>query len=189
MSDCFLLPVVGGDLKVPIVMGEEVRYVNLDYAASAPALAVVADHLTRVLPLYASVHRGAGYASQISTSAYENARVVVGEFVGARQNDEVIFTRNTTDALNLLASIVPGETVLLDIEHHANLLPWAENGGRVVVSAGTIAETLRLVDAELSRRPAALLTVTGASNVPRLLRSQDLRAVRRRGTRWSCRLA
>jgi len=164
MSDCALLPVVGGDLQVPLVDGSHTRYINLDYAASAPALQVVADHLVELMPFYASVHRGAGYASQVSTSAYENARVIVGQFVGARLNDEVIFTRNTTDALNLLASIVPGETVYLDIEHHANLLPWASSG-RVVRSADTIAETLDLVRAELARTPAALLAVTGASNV------------------------
>lgn len=141
------------------------RYTNLDYAASAPALEVVAKHVTEALPLYASVHRGAGYASQVSTSAYEHARVVVGQFVGARTDDHVIFTRNTTDSLNLLASIVPGDTVFLDIEHHANLLPWNTAKGRVVRAGDTIAETLELVKAELARTPAALLAVTGASNV------------------------
>ncbi|MCU1470339.1 MAG: csd 1 [Glaciihabitans sp.] len=165
MDDCSLLPVIGRDLRVPLVMGGEANYTNLDYAASTPALAVVAQHVTDILPLYASVHRGAGYPSQVSTGAYESARVVVGDFVGARPSDEVIFTRNTTDALNLLASVVPGETVVLDIEHHANLLPWTVTDARVVVSAASIAETLLLVDAELARRPAALLTVTGASNV------------------------
>ncbi|MCU1508454.1 MAG: putative cysteine desulfurase [Glaciihabitans sp.] len=165
MSDCALLPVVGGDLRVPLVTGSETRYTNLDYAASSPALESVAQHITEILPLYASVHRGAGYASQVSTSAYENARVVVGQFVDARPTDEVIFTRNTTDSLNLLASIVPGETVFLDIEHHANLLPWSGSGGRVVLAADTIAETLERVDAELARSHAALLAVTGASNV------------------------
>ena len=165
MSDCALLPVIGGDLFVPLVMGGETRYKNLDYAASAPALAVVAQHVTDVLPLYASVHRGAGYASQVSTGAYECARAVVGDFVGARPRDEVIFTRNTTDSLNLLASIVPGETVVLDIEHHANLLPWVAADARVVTAGDTIAATLLAVETELARRPAALLTVTGASNV------------------------
>jgi selenocysteine lyase/cysteine desulfurase len=165
MSDSALLPVIGGDLRVPLVDGSEVRYTNLDYAASAPALEVVGKHVIEMLPLYASVHRGAGYASQVSTSAYENARVVVGEFVGARPNDEVIFTRNTTDSLNLLASIVPGDTVVLDIEHHANLLPWLARDARVVKAGATIAETIELVRVELARKPAALLTVTGASNV------------------------
>ncbi|MET0977008.1 MAG: aminotransferase class V-fold PLP-dependent enzyme [Leifsonia sp.] len=160
-----LLPVIGAELEVPLVSGSSSRYVNLDYAASAPALSVVAEHVTELLPLYASVHRGAGYASQVSTSVYESARSIVGDFVGARDGDVVVFTRNTTDALGLLASAVPGETVLLDIEHHANLLPWQASSARIVLSADTIAETLERLDAELARRPAALVTITGASNV------------------------
>ncbi len=150
---------------MPLVDGSSTRYVNLDYAASTPALASVAAHLGDVLPLYASVHRGAGYASQVSTSAYEGARSVVGDFVGAREGDHVIFTRNTTDSLNLLAGIVQGETVLLDIEHHANLLPWTQTTGRIVAAGATLEETLDRVGTELAARPAALLTVTGASNV------------------------
>ena len=59
-ADCPLLPVIGGDLQVPLVDGSHTRYVNLDYAASSPALEVVARHVSDVLPLYASVHRGAG---------------------------------------------------------------------------------------------------------------------------------
>ncbi|HEY2556498.1 MAG TPA: aminotransferase class V-fold PLP-dependent enzyme [Diaminobutyricibacter sp.] len=164
-ADCPLLPVIGGDLQVPLVDGSEARYVNLDYAASSPALEAVARHVTDVLPLYASVHRGAGYASQVSTAAYEHARRVVGDFVGARQDDLVIFTRNTTDSINLLASVVPGETVVLDIEHHANLLPWVKTNARIVKAGDTLEETLKRVDAELASRPAALLAVTGASNV------------------------
>lgn len=168
LSDCALLPVVGGDLTVPLVSGDHARAVNLDYAASAPALESVAAHLSTVLPYYSSVHRGAGYASQVSTAAYEHARQIVGNFVGARTGDNVVFTRNTTDALGLLATAVPGDTVLLDIEHHANLLPWTdrtEHDTRIVQAAPTIAETLIAVEAELKARPAALLTVTGASNV------------------------
>ena len=185
MSDCSLLPVIGRDLSVPLAMGGQATYTNLDYAASAPALAVVAQHVSDILPLYASVHRGAGYASQVSTGAYESARVVVGEFVGARPNDEVIFTRNTTDSLNLLASVVPGETVVLDIEHHANLLPWIAKDARIVPAADTIAETLKLVEDELDRRPAALLAVTGASNVTgELLPLRELSTIaHRRGAR------
>jgi Selenocysteine lyase len=164
-ADCPLLPVVGAELTVPLIDGSTSRYVNLDYAASAPALESVARHLTEVLPLYASVHRGAGYASQVSTAAYENARGVVGRFVGARSDDLVIFTRNTTDSLNLLSRVVPGETVYLDIEHHANLLPWSAGNGRLLAAGATVEETLRLADDELAARPAALLAVTGASNV------------------------
>lgn len=162
-----LLPVVGGDLTVPLVDGSSARYANLDYAASAPSLEDVAAHVATALPYYASVHRGAGYASQVSTRLYEGARARVARFVGARPDDVVVFTRNTTDALNVLAGCVPedGEVVVLDIEHHANLLPWQGRAHRVVESAGTLERTVARIEAELARRPAALLAVTGASNV------------------------
>ena len=65
---------IGAELEVPLVTGDRVRYANLDLAASAPALAGVADHVTELLPFYASVHRGAGYASQVCTTVLEQAR-------------------------------------------------------------------------------------------------------------------
>jgi selenocysteine lyase/cysteine desulfurase/glyoxylase-like metal-dependent hydrolase (beta-lactamase superfamily II)/rhodanese-related sulfurtransferase len=160
-----VLPLVGADLQVPVLGGGERRYINLDYAASTPALERVIRHISEVLPYYASVHRGAGYASQVSTAAYENARRTVGDIVGAGDDDVVVFTRNTTDGLNLLASVVPGDTVVLDIEHHADLLPWQARRARVVEAARTVAETLERLERELLSAPAALLAVTGASNV------------------------
>jgi selenocysteine lyase/cysteine desulfurase len=160
-----LVPVVGAALRVPLVHGGQARYANLDYAASAPALEQVAARVSELLPLYASVHRGAGYASLVCTAAYESARSGVASFIGARDDDVVIFTRNTTDALNLLAAAAPGPVVCLDIEHHANLLPWQRRGGRVVTAESTVAATIEAIRTELSRRPAALLAVTGASNV------------------------
>jgi selenocysteine lyase/cysteine desulfurase len=155
--------VSGADLDVPLLDGRTVRYANFDYAASAPALEAVTDAVRNALPYYASVHRGAGYPSQVSTQAYEDARATVGDFVGARDTDVVVFTRNTTDSLNLLARCVPGDTVVLDIEHHATLLPW--HGRRVVKAADSFDETCRRLIAELWSKPAALLAVTGASNV------------------------
>ena len=103
-----LLPVVGGSTTVPLVDGSQRVYANLDYAASAPALEAVAARVTEVLPLYASVHRGAGYLSQVSTALYESARQTVARFVDARPDDVAIITRNTTDSLNLLAGVRPG---------------------------------------------------------------------------------
>ena len=133
---------MGAELQAPLVDGTAVRYVNLDYAASTPALQQVNDYVQSVLPYYASVHRGAGYASQISTSLYENARRTVRNFVGGREDDAVIFTRNTTDSLNLLAGCLPedGEVLYLDVEHHANLLPWLQLPHRGLVAAYLSAE-------------------------------------------------
>lgn len=168
-----LLPVVGSDTLVPLVDGRSVPYANLDVAASAPALRAVADRVAEVLPLYASVHRGAGYLSQVSTALYEAARARIGEFVGAREGDVTVVTRNTTDSLNLLAGCVPanpdgtpGRVLVLDVEHHANLLPWQRTGGATVLAGGaSVAETLSGLRTELARFDYALLAVTGASNV------------------------
>ena len=66
---------------VPLVQGGTVPYANLDYAASAPALQSVADAVSNLLPLYSSVHRGAGYLSQLCTNVYESARADVASFV------------------------------------------------------------------------------------------------------------
>jgi selenocysteine lyase/cysteine desulfurase len=160
-----LCRVVGAELPVPIVTGGTLPYANLDYAASAPALAEVAEHVATVLPYYASVHRGAGYASQVSTALLENARACVGRFVDARPDDVVVFVRNTTDALNLLASAVDGSVLYLDIEHHANLVTWQRQGHVALEAAPTIRETLSDLDAALAATPTALVAITGASNV------------------------
>ena len=172
-AETALLPVVGGSTRVPLVDGRSVPYANLDYAASAPALESVAARVVEVLPLYASVHRGAGYLSQVSTALYEASRSTVARFVGARPDDVAVITRNTTDALNLLAGCVPdgGRVLVLDVEHHANLLPWVRSvrgSGRtatILPSAPTVGETLTALRDELARQPYALVTVTGASNV------------------------
>jgi selenocysteine lyase/cysteine desulfurase len=159
------LPAVCAVPRVPLVTGESVRYANLDLAASAPPLRSVVDHVAELLPYYASVHRGAGYSSQVSTSVLERARDTVGRFLGARADDVVVFTRNTTDALNLLAGAVPGPVLALDSEHHANLLPWLTGPHRVLPAAPTIAQTLRDLRAALAATPVALVTVAGAGNV------------------------
>ncbi|MGW4118853.1 aminotransferase class V-fold PLP-dependent enzyme [Nocardia sp. NPDC004711] len=160
-----LADVSGCDLRVPLVQGGTAGYANFDYAASAPALRQVTDRVSDLLPYYASVHRGAGYASRVSTDCYESARGSVARFLNAAEDQVVVFTRNTTDSLNLLAACVPGDTVVLDVEHHANLLPWTRRGRRVVPVADTIEETIQRLVAELCSKPAALLAVTGASNV------------------------
>jgi selenocysteine lyase/cysteine desulfurase len=162
-----LLPTVGRDTRTPLVTGGDVVLAGLDNAATAPALQAVADHVVSVLPYYGSVHRGAGLTSRVSTDLYEAARAELGRFVGAREDDVVVITRNTTDALTLLAHSLPtgASVVHLDVEHHANILPWRGHHARVVVGAATVGETLEALEAELRRHPTALLAVTGASNV------------------------
>ncbi|WP_407344838.1 aminotransferase class V-fold PLP-dependent enzyme [Pengzhenrongella phosphoraccumulans] len=166
-ADGALLPVVGAATRVPLVDGTTRTYANLDYAASAPALESVAARVTEVLPLYASVHRGAGYLSQVSTALYEASRQTIGAFVGARPDDVTIITRNTTDALNLLTGCVPagGRVLVLDVEHHANLLPWQRLDATVLPIEDTVAATLAALEGELAASSYALVAVTGASNV------------------------
>ena len=168
------LPRLVPPAPVPLANGGTIDYANFDGAATAAPLQAVADRVAEVLPYYSSVNRGAGWHSQVSTTLYEEARRSIGAFVGARPDDVTVLTRNTTDALNLLASALPygadrspGRVLVLDAEHHANLLPWHESpGGATVLSTpDTIAETLVALAAELERRPYVLVAVTGASNV------------------------
>lgn len=168
------LPRLVAPAPVPLADGGSIDYANFDGAATATPLQVVAERVAEVLPYYASVNRGAGWHSQVSTTLYEEARRSIGSFVGARGDDVTVLTRNTTDSLNLLASALPtgpdrspGRVLVLDTEHHANLLPWHESpGGATVLSTpDTIAGTLVALAAELERRPYALVAVTGASNV------------------------
>jgi selenocysteine lyase/cysteine desulfurase len=164
MSD--LLDIVGADLTTTLPSGRAVRFAHLDYAASAPAVRAAADAVRDLLPYYGSVHRGAGLRSQRSTFEYERARETVAEFVGAREGDTLVFTRNTTDALNLLARALPEgtTTIVFDGEHHANLLPWPSPVRLPApVDPDEAVEAVRV--ALSSVRGPALLAVTGASNV------------------------
>jgi selenocysteine lyase/cysteine desulfurase len=166
-----LLRLVGADIEVPLVTGGSRRYVNLDYAASAPALVRVADAVGELLEWYSSVHRGAGFKSRASTAAYEGARESIRRFVNARDDDAVIITRNTTDSINLLAGTVPEGTHVVAFagEHHANLLPWKRCGVRYLAVPETPAEMLATLEATLRELPQCddphLVAVTGASNV------------------------
>lgn len=105
--------------------------VYLDSTASAQKPQVVIETLSRFYrEHYANVHRG-GYALSLeATQAYENARKTLARFVGADEH-EIIFVRNATEALNLVAyawamkTLRPGDEILLtEMEHHANLVPW-----------------------------------------------------------------
>ena len=162
---------VGNDQVVPLVTGETSRYVNLDYAASAPPLADVVRAVDALLPWYSSVHRGAGFKSQVATVAYEAARRSVHAFVNARAGDIVVFTRNTTDAINLLASSLPEQTAVLAFasEHHANLLPWRRGNAHVdyLPVPDSPNALLAVLEDRLKRHSTQhrLVAVTGASNV------------------------
>ncbi|MEZ4237841.1 MAG: cysteine desulfurase [Myxococcota bacterium] len=116
--------------------------VFLDSAASAQKpLAVIEamDHYLR--HEHANVHRGAYALSAAATARYEAARASVARFLGAAHDDEVVFTRGTTESVNLVASswgqrLEPGDEIVVSrIEHHSNIVPWqllAARSGAVI---------------------------------------------------------
>jgi cysteine desulfurase/selenocysteine lyase len=106
--------------------------VYLDNAASAQKPQAVLDRLTRAYTSqYANVHRGLHYLANEATEAYEAARESVQQFLNAGRKEEIIFTRNATEAINLVAAtfgrecIKEGDEIVLSImEHHSNIVPW-----------------------------------------------------------------
>jgi cysteine desulfurase/selenocysteine lyase len=106
--------------------------VYLDNAASAQKPQAVLDRMHKAYTSeYANVHRGLHYLANEATEAYEGAREKVATFLNARRKEEIIFTRNATEAINLVAytfgreRIKPGDEIVLSImEHHSNIVPW-----------------------------------------------------------------
>jgi selenocysteine lyase/cysteine desulfurase len=169
--------IVGHDRLVPLLDGTHVPYLNLDNAASTPALRDVMDAVERFLPWYSSVHRGTGFKSRLSTDAYDRARRVVGAFVGADlERNAVVFGKNTTEAVNKLSyrlGLQPDQVVISSqLEHHSNDLPWRRCARVVHVRA---LPDGRLDEADFDRQLArhagkvALVSVSGASNVSGLV--------------------
>ena len=106
--------------------------VYLDNAASAQKPLAVLDRMRKAYTSeYANVHRGLHYLANEATEAYEGARESVRAFLNAGRKEEIIFTRNATEAINLVAytfgreRIKPGDEIVLSImEHHSNIVPW-----------------------------------------------------------------
>jgi cysteine desulfurase/selenocysteine lyase len=106
--------------------------VYLDNAASAQKPHAVLDRLNEAYTTqYANVHRGLHYLANEATEAYEGAREKVAGFLNAKRKEEIIFTRNATEAINLVAytfgreRIQPGDEIVISImEHHSNIVPW-----------------------------------------------------------------
>jgi cysteine desulfurase/selenocysteine lyase len=112
------------------VYGKPLIY--LDNAASAQKPKAVLDRMQRAYTAeYANVHRGLHYLANAATEAYEDAREKVHAFINATRKEEIVFTRNATEAINLVAytfgreRIKAGDEIVLSImEHHSNIVPW-----------------------------------------------------------------
>lgn len=161
------LALIGDDTRVPLVTGKYLRYLNFDYAAGTPCLAAVWIAVQKLLPWYSSVHRGAGYKSQVCTELYEKARVHVRNFAGAAPDTCVIFTRNTTDALNLLAHSLPAgaRVVSWASDHHAPLLSMQRAHHHVLPIPAHPADALADLAHVLRHYQVDLVAITAASNV------------------------
>jgi len=163
----------------PIFEGDETgnRLVYLDSAASSqkprPVLWAMEDYYEHH---HANVHRGVYALAEEATAAFEDSRRAVARFIGAPSSRSVIFTKNATEAINLVAHsfarkrLGPGDAILLtEMEHHANLVPWlmlAEEKG-VELRYLPIDDEGRLDLTDLDRLldGVALVAVTAASNV------------------------
>lgn len=122
-------------------------------------------------------HRGAHYLAMVSTEAYEGARARVGKFIGAKSPSEIVFLRNATEALNLIAysyalnNLSEGDEIVISImEHHSNLVPWQ----RVAQKTGAklkylyVDRDMQIPFSEVEEKigkNTKILSITGASNV------------------------
>ena len=169
--------------------------VYLDSAASAQKPRAVIDAMSHFYEEdYANIHRGVHFLSQRATDAFEVARAKVARFLNAAKADEIIFTRNATESINLVATswgrknLGPGdEVVLTELEHHANIVPWqmlrAERGFEIKVApidetgqirldamAGLIGPRTRLV--AVSHMSNALGTILPVREIVRMAHAQ-----------------
>src|SRR5436190_9217792 len=161
------------DLKV---YGKPLVY--LDNAASAQKPKAVLDRIQHAYTHeYANVHRGLHYLANTATEAYEGAREKVATFLNAPRKEEVIFTRNATEAINLVAytfgreRIKAGDEIVLSImEHHSNIVPWnflRERQGAVIKWAPIDDEGNFLLDdfEKLLTPRTKLVAITQMSNM------------------------
>ncbi len=152
--------------------------VFLDSAASSMKPDAVIDAMSDTMRRqYANVHRGLHWMSERTTDAYESTREAVARLLNAPSRDEVVFTKNSTEAINLVAHsygslLRPGQAVLIsEMEHHANIIPWQmlrdRAGIELRVAGVTDAGELDWADyeAKLADGRVALVSMVHMSNV------------------------
>jgi cysteine desulfurase / selenocysteine lyase len=158
------------------VAGQPIAYLDSG-ASSQRALASIEAVSRYERRHHSNVHRGSHTLSAEATAAYEGARATIADHLGAADRRELIFVRNATEAINLVArawgdaNVGPGDRIVLtEMEHHSNIVPWqqlAERSGAEIEWVG-IDEEGRLLEEELERalaREPKLLAITQVSNV------------------------
>ena len=152
--------------------------VYLDNAATTQKPQCVIDAVSEVYTAYnANVHRGVHRLSQVATEAMERARVTVQHFLGAKHSHEIIFTRGTTESINLVASsfgdtfLKNGDEVIIStMEHHSNIVPWQMLRDRTGITLRTVplaADCSFDIEAykKMFNERTKLVSVTHVSNV------------------------
>ncbi len=157
----------------PILASNDMAFLDSAASSQKPE-AVIAAMDTMLRSGYANVHRGAYRLSAEATDAYEAARAKVATFIGAASPREVIFTRGTTTALNMLAAkwggdrLDPGDNIVLSVmEHHANLVPWQFLKGlelRFANLTDDYALDMNSLRNQVDER-TRIISITGMSNV------------------------
>jgi cysteine desulfurase/selenocysteine lyase len=155
--------------------------VYLDTASSAQKPRCVMDAIVELYSHhYANIHRGLYELSEISTRLYDEARDKVRTLLGAEESREIVFTRNATEAINLVAAswgrshVGPGDEVLITaLEHHADLIPWQqlclEREARLVVAP--VDDTGALILEEYERRLSPRTKLVATTHVSNALGS------------------
>ncbi|HYL19118.1 MAG TPA: cysteine desulfurase [Burkholderiales bacterium] len=157
------------------VNGKSLAY--LDNGASSQMPQPVMDRLTRYQTQeHSNIHRAVHYLSETATAAYEGARAKIQKFINARESREVIFTRGTTDAVNLVmhgfgrAFLKEGDEIIISqLEHHSNIVPWQmlrdEKGIKLcVIPCNDAGELLIEAYEKLFSARTKLVAVTHVSN-------------------------
>jgi cysteine desulfurase/selenocysteine lyase len=158
-----------------LMNGKPLAY--FDTASSAQKPQIVIDKMNDIMTHhYANIHRGLYHLSQVVTQEYESVRTKVAAFINASSANEIVFTRNTTEAINLVAQswgrtfLKEGDEIILtEMDHHANIVPWhllREQVGVVIKYVPLTAEGGLDYDAYLSllSDKTKLVTVVHASN-------------------------
>jgi selenocysteine lyase/cysteine desulfurase len=167
--------IIGAEQKIPLSDGKYVTAINFDNAATTPVLYSVLKEINQFAPWYSSVHRGGGYKSKLSSDTYEQGRAVVQSFVNSdKEKDVVIFTKNTTESINILSFVLSQQKIQQKVilstfmEHAANDLPWRTKFKVDYVEIDRFGR-LSIEDLEDKliryRGSVKLVSVTGASNV------------------------
>lgn len=152
----------------PFFQNSELIY--LDNAATTQKPQLVLDAMNEYYTSYCSnIHRGSHELGNKATESYENARKTVAKFIGAT-DDEIVFTRGTTEAINLLASSYVKENfntvILSELEHHSNILPWQLNDLHIEVIKvdEDLNINLEAYEALVKKNPHSFISITHISN-------------------------